>query len=213
LQPRVSPLPCLNATLESAVRVLPRRRPYRIFDRIGSSAYPLGAASPFFRSLAIDIPWLKSAAACAHPLDDGTAVMLEHSVEDTLATLDAYDKDQYRSLIEPIVLHFSELSSDLLGPVRQIPRHPLMLAKFGFSAFSSASALARSHFKGKRARAFFAGMATHSILPLETATSAAVALTLMTAGHANGWPIARGGAQTPNRGRTTGKPEVNVNGR
>jgi phytoene dehydrogenase-like protein len=71
-----------------------------------------------------------------------------------------------------------------------------MLARFGFSALSSASALARSHFKGKRARAFFAGMATHSILPLETAASAAVALTLMAAGHANGWPIVRGGAQT-----------------
>jgi phytoene dehydrogenase-like protein len=163
---------------------------------LGSSAYPLGVASPFFRSLPIDIPWLKSTAACAHPLDDGTAVMLEHSVEGTLATLDACDRDQYRSLIEPIVLHFSELSNELLGPVRHIPRHPLMLARFGFSALFSASALALSHFKGKRARAFFAGMATHSILPLETATSAAVALTLMAAGHANGWPIVRGGAQT-----------------
>jgi len=39
-------------------------------------------------------------------------------------------------------------------------------------------------------------MTTHSILPLEQPTSAAIALVLMAAGHARGWPILRGGAQT-----------------
>src|SRR5260370_20154716 len=38
-------------------------------------------------------------------------------------------------------------------------------------------------------------MATHSVLSLEAQASAAVALTLMAAGHANGWPIVQGGAQ------------------
>jgi phytoene dehydrogenase-like protein len=46
---------------------------------LGSSVYPLGVASPFFRSLPIKIPWIEPTAPCAHPLDDGTAVMLEHS--------------------------------------------------------------------------------------------------------------------------------------
>lgn len=40
---------------------------------LGSAAYPLGKASPFFRSLPVDIPWIESPASCAHPLDDGTA--------------------------------------------------------------------------------------------------------------------------------------------
>jgi phytoene dehydrogenase-like protein len=53
---------------------------------LGSSAYPLGVASPFFRSLPITIPWIEPTAACAHPLDDGTAVMLEHSIEATVAS-------------------------------------------------------------------------------------------------------------------------------
>src|SRR6266481_2470186 len=48
---------------------------------LGSSVYPLGVASPFFRSLPIKIPWIEPTAPCAHPLDDGTSVMLEHSIE------------------------------------------------------------------------------------------------------------------------------------
>jgi phytoene dehydrogenase-like protein len=56
--------------------------------------------------------------------------------------------------------------------------------------------LARSRFTGKRARALFAGVSTHSILPLETTASAAVGLTLIAAGHTKGWPILRGGAQS-----------------
>jgi phytoene dehydrogenase-like protein len=162
---------------------------------LGSSVYPMGVASPFFRSLPINIPWIEPTAACAHPLDDGTAILLEHSIKATVATLDACDAGGYRSLIEPLSSKFAELSEDILRPIQHIPRHPLVLAQFGSLAFRSAASLTRSHFAGERARALFAGMATHSVLSLETATSAAVGLTLMAAGHASGWPILRGGAQ------------------
>src|SRR6266851_9079615 len=63
---------------------------------LGSSVYPLGIASPFFRSLPIDIPWIEPSAPCAHPLDDGTAVLLEHSIKDTVANLDSSDSRKYR---------------------------------------------------------------------------------------------------------------------
>ena len=162
---------------------------------LGSSVYPMGVASPFFRSLPVNIPWIEPTAPCAHPLDDGTAVMLEHSIEATVATLDACDASRYRSLIAPVTSKFAELSEDILGPIQHVPRHPFVLARFASSALQSAASLARSHFTGKRAQAFFAGMATHSVLSLEAPASAAVALTLMAAGHANGWPIVRGGAQ------------------
>ncbi len=162
---------------------------------LGSSVYPMGVASPFFRSLPVNIPWIEPTAPCAHPLDDGTAVMLEHSIEATVVTLDACDASRYRSLIAPVTSKFAELSEDILGPIQHVPRHPFVLARFASSALQSAAALARSHFTGKRAQAFFAGMATHSVLSLEARASAAVALTLMAAGHANGWPIVRGGAQ------------------
>jgi phytoene dehydrogenase-like protein len=121
--------------------------------------------------------------------------MLEHSIDATVATLDACDSGKYRSLIAPLVAEFAELSSEILGPILHIPRHPCTLARFGLSALRSAASLARSHFIGKRAQAFFAAMATHSVLSLEAPASAAVALTFIAAGHASGWPILRGGAQ------------------
>jgi phytoene dehydrogenase-like protein len=163
---------------------------------LGSSVYPMGVASPFFKSLPIDVPWIEPDAPCAHPLDDGTAVMLEHSMEATIANLDTRDARAYRSLFEPIATHFGELVEDILGPIQHVPHHPLVLGRFGLSAMMSASSLARTRFSGCRAQALFAGMAAHSVLPLDTPTSAAVGLVLMAAGHAGGWPILRGGAQS-----------------
>ncbi len=163
---------------------------------LGSSAYPMGLASPFFRSLPIDIPWIEPSAPCAHPLDDGTAVLLEHSIDQTVANLDACDERKYRSLLEPLTSSFAELAGEILGPIQHLPHHPLVLARFGLSALLPAASLARSRFAGPRARALFAGMAAHSVLPLETPTTAAVALVLMAAGHAGGWPILHGGGQT-----------------
>jgi phytoene dehydrogenase-like protein len=163
---------------------------------LGSSVFPMAVASPFFRSLPIDIPWIEPAAPCAHPLDDGTAVMLEHSIEDTVANLDACDGRKYRSLLEPLASSFGDLTEDLLGPIQHIPKHPFLLARFGLSALLPGGSLARSRFSGIRARALFAGMAAHSVLSLEAPASAATGLVLMAAGHTFGWPIVRGGAQT-----------------
>jgi phytoene dehydrogenase-like protein len=163
---------------------------------LGSAAYPLGKASPFFRSLPIDIPWVESPASCAHPLDDGTAVVVERSIDATVDWLDECDKRAYRSILEPLVRNFAELVEEVLGPVQHIPRHPLLLARFGSMALFSAVAFARSHFKGRRAQALFGGVSTHSILPLESTASSAVGLILLAAGHSGGWPILRGGAQS-----------------
>src|ERR1700757_2872810 len=122
---------------------------------LGSSVYPMGVASPFFRSLPIKIPWIEPAAPCAHPLDDGTAVLLEHSVEDTVANLEACDGRKYRSLLVPLVKCFSELIGEILRPIPRVPRHPFLLARFGLSALLPAASLARSRFTGIRARAMF----------------------------------------------------------
>ena len=140
---------------------------------LGSSCYPMGAASPFFKSLPTEIPWIEPPSACAHPFDDGTAAMLEHSIGDTVATLDVEDRGAYRALVQPTTSNFAELVEDILGPVMHLPKHPLVLARFGVPALMPAAALARWRFKGPRARALFAGMAAHSVLPLEEATSAA----------------------------------------
>jgi phytoene dehydrogenase-like protein len=163
---------------------------------LGSSVYPMGIASPFFRSLPIEIPWIEPSAPCAHPLDDGSAVLLEHSIDNTVANLDPLDRRRYRSLLDPLTSHFPQLVQEILGPIQHIPQHPLLLARFGVSALQPAALFARSHFSGVRARALFAGMAAHSVLSLEQMASAAVGLVMLAAGHASGWPILRGGAQT-----------------
>jgi phytoene dehydrogenase-like protein len=57
----------------------------------------------------------------------------------------------------------------------------------------SARAMA-GRFRESRAPALLAGIAAHAFLPLEAPFSAASALLLGSAGHAVGWPIARGGS-------------------
>ncbi len=162
---------------------------------LGSSVYPMGCASPFFRSLRLDVGWVEPPACCAHPLDDGSAVMLEHSVEVTAQGLDAEDRAAYMSLMSSIVADMPKLIGELLGPVVHLPHALIAIAKFGLSALLPATTLAKLRFKGARARALFSGMAAHSVQPLEEPTSAAVGLVLMAVGHASGWPIVRGGAQ------------------
>ncbi len=66
-----------------------------------SAIHPLGLGSPFFRTLPLEqygLEWIQPAAALAHPLDDGTAVMLERSIEATSETLGC-DAKAYRKLM------------------------------------------------------------------------------------------------------------------
>src|SRR6266545_5854484 len=65
-----------------------------------SAIHPLARASPVFRELELD--WVESPAACAHPFDDGTAVTLERDLRATAQQLGA-DAQAYRRLLEPVV--------------------------------------------------------------------------------------------------------------
>jgi phytoene dehydrogenase-like protein len=129
----------------------------------------------------------------AHPLDDGSAVLLERSIEDTARPLGT-DASRYRGLFAPLLKHWTTLSADFLRPIG-IPKNPFAMARFGWRALRSAKSLAQSVFSGERAKALFAGMAGHSALPLEESPSATFGMVLGLAGHAVGWPIPRGGAQ------------------
>jgi phytoene dehydrogenase-like protein len=162
-----------------------------------SAVHPLGAGSPFFRMLPLaeyGLEWIQPAAPLAHPFDDGTAAVLERSVEATGKTL-GRDAVAYRKLMAPLVAGWDKLAVDLLGPLRLPPRHPLALARFGWHAIPSARHLAERLFEGERARALFAGMAAHSMLPLDQPPTAAFGLVIGILGHAVGWPLPRGGSQ------------------
>jgi phytoene dehydrogenase-like protein len=162
-----------------------------------SAVHPMGIASPFFRTLPLQehgLEWVQPDVPLAHPLDDGTAVVLYRSVEATADSLGG-DAKAYRSLMGPLVRDWENLASQLLGPMIRVPRHPMTLARFGLRAIRSASGLAGAVFEGERARALFAGLAAHAILPLERPFTATFGLLLGAAAHAVGWPVARGGSQ------------------
>ncbi len=164
-----------------------------------SAIHPLGIASPFFRTLPLEqygLVWIEPKLALAHPLDDGTAMVLERPIEATAATLGC-DARAYSKLIRPFVAHWDAIAQAFLGPLR-IPTllHPLALAPFGIAALRPAHELAMHTFKDERARALFAGLCAHAMLPLEEVASSAPGLLLATAAHLYGWPIARGGSQS-----------------
>ena len=165
---------------------------------ICSAIHPLGLASPFLRALPLEqygLKWIQPPAALAHPLDDGTAMLLERSIAATTATLGC-DAEAYSRLMTPLVTHWQTLADTLLGPLRPASlRHPFLLAPFGLQALRSAESLAKQLFRGERARALFAGMAAHSILPLEHSLSAAFGIMLALFGHGVGWPLPQGGSQ------------------
>jgi phytoene dehydrogenase-like protein len=163
---------------------------------ICSTAHPMAQVSSFFRSLPLSeygLEWSYSPAPVAHPLDDGCAAILERSVDETALKLGP-DGEAYRRLFGPLVANAEPLFADALAPLG-FPRHPIILARFGLRALRSAQGLATSWFKTAKARALFAGLAAHSLLPLDKTLSAAVALVLGAAGHVAGWPVARGGSQ------------------
>ena len=161
-----------------------------------SAVHPLGVGSPFFRSLPLEkhgLQWIHPTVPLAHPFDDGTAALLERSVVTTGESL-GRDAAAYRKLMGPLVTDADRLIVDVLGPLR-LPRHPFVLARFGLRAMRSAVGLASALFDGPQARALFAGMAAHAMLPLGQRPTAAFGLVLGTLGHATGWPVARGGSQ------------------
>ncbi len=163
---------------------------------ICSAIHPLGIGSPFFCSLPLDkygLEWIHPSIPLAHPFDDGTAVVLDRSIETTCKVLDV-DAASYRELMESFVNNWNELAPDLLGPLH-LPKHPFLMARFGVLAIRSAAGLSKSWFKGNAARSLFAGLAAHSNMPLDKPLTAAFGLILGILGHAVGWPIAQGGSQ------------------
>ncbi|MGH2734388.1 MAG: phytoene desaturase family protein, partial [Actinomycetota bacterium] len=138
-----------------------------------SAIHSLAFASPFFRTIPLEELGVRAVhpqAPLAHPLDDGSAVLLEHSVETTAEGLGA-DGATYRRLMEPLVRNAYGLAKDVLGPLH-VPNHPVTLARFGLVAVRSATGLA-GRFKTEGGRALLAGSAAHSMMPLTRPPTAA----------------------------------------
>ena len=149
-----------------------------------SAIHPLARVSPAFRDLGLDVDWIESPAAAAHPFDDGTAVTLERDLRATAAQLSG-DAQAYVRLVARVAHGFDQLARGRFprGGLRRVP-----------AALRSARGVAESAFAGEAARGFFAGHTAHSMLPLERPPSAGFGLLLAGLGHAVGWPFPRGGS-------------------
>ena len=178
-----------------AARTLPLTLPGFLHD-FGSAVHPFAAGSPFFTSLPLadfGLHWIHGDAPLAHPLDDGTAVVLERDLGETERVL-GEDGKAWRLLLQPAVDNWKEFAEDSLGPMLRIPHHPLRMARFGLTAIESAQVFAQDHFRNPRTRAVFAGLAGHSCLSFDRPLSATIGLLFGITIHAVGWPIPRGGA-------------------
>jgi phytoene dehydrogenase-like protein len=182
-------------TVGGGMRSAELTEPGSVHD-VCATVFALALASPFLKTLPLDqhgLELVQPDAPFAHPLDDGTAVIVERSVDATADGLGREDAAAYRQAVAPFVDQMSPLMEALLGPLSL--RHPLLMASFAPMAIRSAAAFARSTFRGERARAMFAGAAAHSLVPLEFAATAGYGLGLIISAHGVGWPVARGGSQ------------------
>ena len=161
---------------------------------LGSAVHPLALSSPFFQTLplhAFGLRWIQPEVPLAHPLPDGAA-LLYRSLDQTAESLGA-DGPTYRRLMAPLVAHWDELMGEFLRPLLHLPKHPVLLARFGLRALPPITLLSR-FFRTEQARALLGGLAAHSTLPLTSPATSAFALMLGGAAHARGWPFPAGGA-------------------
>ena len=162
-----------------------------------SAVHPIAAASPFLNSLDLarhGLTWLRPDVDCAHPLDDGSAGVMYRSIDRTAAALGP-DGDRWRRLFEPMVANFEGLIADATQPTVRVPRHPILLGRFGVIAMIPATTLAR-YWKTEAAKALWAGVAAHAFHRLDRPMTSAVGLMLLASGHAEGWVVAKGGSQS-----------------
>jgi len=184
-----------QSTVGGGARSAELTRPGFVHD-LASTVHALALLSPFLKSLPLAQFGLEFAhpdAPFAHPLDDGTAVVVERSIDATVSALGLRDGRAYARLVRPLVERSDTLMEALLGPFSV--RHPIAMTRFGRHAIRSAEGLAKQLFESERTRAMFAGVAAHSMVPLDKIATSGYALGLIIAAHAVGWPVSRGGAQ------------------
>jgi phytoene dehydrogenase-like protein len=162
-----------------------------------SAAHPFGISSPFFNSLPLErhgLRWLNPDLPLAHPLDGGRCAVLYRSAAETAAHLGP-DGGAYRRWVGYLARHWKQLAPMVMAPLIGVPRHPLVMTRFGLPALTPAAAFGRRAFSTDEAQALFAGCAAHAFLPLNHLLTASFGFVLLAAGNAAGWPVAAGGSQ------------------
>jgi phytoene dehydrogenase-like protein len=162
-----------------------------------SAAHPMVVSSPAVVSPGLELErhgleWCWPEVDLAHPLDDGAGATMVRSLEATAAGLGAAGP-RWTRFFGPPSRGYDALAEDVYRPLIHFPRHPLRLARFGLPSTLPATTLGR-RLGTPEAAALFAGIAAHAYAPLNRPFSAAIGMALTCAGHAYGWPVAKGGS-------------------
>jgi phytoene dehydrogenase-like protein len=160
-----------------------------------SAAHPLAVDTPFSRRFdlaAHGLRWLWPDVQYSHPLDGGGGAAARRSVEETAAGL-GDDGSRWQSIFGPLCERFDDIAADFLRPMLHVPEHPLALARFGAVSAAPAGLLA-NWWSTDAGQALFAGVAAHAFRPFTAPMSSAIGVTLGTAAHRYGWPVAEGGS-------------------
>ena len=184
-----------SATIGGGTRSAELTLPGFVHD-ICSAIHPLGMGSPFLKTLPLaeyGLQWIQPDLPLAHPLDDGSAVALAQSLDETAASI-GRDGRAWKRLVGPVAADWERLAPIILGPL-PAPGHALTLTSFGLRALWPARRLAQTVFREPRARALFAGLSAHAMIPLDDVLTASFGIVLGILAHAVGWPLPRGGAQ------------------
>ena len=161
-----------------------------------SAAHPLAVDTPFARRFDLEahgLRWRWAPVEYAHPLDGGGGAAAVRSVDDTAAGL-GRDARAWCGVFGPLTERFGDIAEDFLLPMARVPSHPVKMARFGAFSGLPAALLAR-RFRTDEGRALFAGVAAHAFRPFGAPLSSAIGVTLGTAAHRYGWPVAEGGSQ------------------
>ena len=171
-----------------------------------SAFHPIAAGVAVPRRLdlaAHGLPWLQPEVDCVHPLDDGSAGVLHRSIDRTAEAL-GDDGDRWRRLFEPLAEHFDDLLADATQPVLRVPRHPLLMARFGARRRSCRPPRSHGSWQTDEAKALWAGVAAHALYRLDRPLTSAVGLMLLVAGHARDGSSPRAGRRrSPTRSPPT----------
>ncbi|HEX7024896.1 MAG TPA: NAD(P)/FAD-dependent oxidoreductase, partial [Gemmatimonadales bacterium] len=173
-----------------------------------SAFYPLAAASPVFRALALEdhgLVWCHAPAVLAHLLPDGRAAILSRDIVETASSLDAFapgDGARWQDMVRRWARLEDQLLGSFLGPFPPIRAGLSLLRRLGFAdavRFARLSALpvrrlGDEQFRGDGARLLLEGSALHSDMPPHDAGSALFGWLLTMVGQRYGFPVPRGGA-------------------
>lgn len=159
-----------------------------------SAIHPMAVASPFLRSLDLNVEWIHPAIPLVHPIGDGRAGVLFRDVAETAGRF-GDNSSRYERVLGPLVEAADAVVEDFLGPMTLVPRNPSTFIRLASRGALPASTLA-SGFSSPEARGLLAGLAAHAIAPFNSPLTGGVALLFAVTAHAFGWPMARGGSQT-----------------